>query len=238
MRQALRIPDRRELPAAWLRQHRDFLLAEVASTPAAERRRRRLMIALVPAVFVLLAASAFTSYSLTREPKHLESIGCYDAASLAGNVAVVDANGRDPVSICTQVWQQGALGAHLPKRLEACVLDTGAIGVFPTSRGNTCASLGLAPLPATYAAEARRFAALRNAIVRRLGGPASGSSKRGPRCVGKTAAFAVVRRELDARGYGDWGIEIAGGDFTAARPCAEPSFDTGAKTVYLLPASR
>jgi hypothetical protein len=47
-----------------------------------------------------------------------------------------------------------------------------------------------------------------------------------------------VRRELVARGYGDWKITIAGGTFTASRPCAEPSFDTGARTVYLLPAAR
>jgi len=104
------------------------------------------MIALVPAVFLLLAATAFTSYSLTREPKHLASIGCYDAASLTANVAVVGPDGRDPVSICAQVWQQGALGANPPKRLEACVLETGAIGVFPSAGASTCGNLGLAPL--------------------------------------------------------------------------------------------
>lgn len=50
--------------------------------------------------------------------------------------------------------------------------------------------------------------------------------------------MAFVRHALDTRGYGDWQIKLTGGTFTAARPCAEPSFDTGAKTVYLVPASR
>jgi hypothetical protein len=32
-------------------------------------------------------------------------------------------------------------------------------------------------------------------------------------------------------------LKVAGGTFTRARPCAEPSFDTGAKTIYLIPVS-
>jgi hypothetical protein len=111
-------------------------------------------------------------------------------------------------------------------------------GVFPASGRDTCGALGLAPLSAGYATEAKRFAALRNALVARLGEPASGSSLRGPQCVGRSAAERFVRGALDVRGYADWRVEIAGGGFTPARPCAEPSFDTGAKTVYLLPARR
>jgi hypothetical protein len=234
----LRVPDRRELSAAWIERHRDHLLDELSRQPAAERRRRRLVIALVPAVLVLFAATAFTTYALTREPSHLESVGCYDRADLEANVAVVSADGRSPVAICSEIWQEGALGTNVPKRLEPCVLETGAIGVFPGSGADACSKLGLAPLPASYAADAKRFAGLRDAIVSRLGEPASGASKRGPQCVGKVDAQAFIRHELEARGYGDWQITIAGGSFTPQRPCAEPSFDTGAKTVYLLPASR
>jgi hypothetical protein len=46
-----------------------------------------------------------------------------------------------------------------------------------------------------------------------------------------------ARRELDIRGYSDWKIESVG-DFTAARPCADVSFDTGGKTVFRIPGSR
>jgi hypothetical protein len=152
MTEKLRIPDRRELPAAWIDGRRDYLLAELAGRPAASRRRRRIVIGLVPAVVIaLFVATAFTTYALTRKPTHLESIGCYDRASLSANTAVVSADGRDPVTICAQVWRQGALGADVPTQLEACVLQTGAIGVFPRSNGgDTCGTLGLARLPASY----------------------------------------------------------------------------------------
>jgi hypothetical protein len=238
MSSRLRIPDRRQLSTVWIERHKDHLLDELARQPATERRRRRLVIVLVPAVVILLAATAFTAYSLTREPTHLESIGCFDRADLAADTAIVSTDGRDPIAICSEVWQQGALGTSVPERLAACVLQTGAIGVFPGASRDTCGTLGLAPLPPSYAAEARRFAALRDAIVARLGVPASGSSKRGPQCVGKVDALAFVRHMLDTRGFGDWRIEVTGGSFTSARPCAEPSFDTDAKTVYLVPASR
>jgi hypothetical protein len=237
MTQKLRIPDRRQLPAAWIELRREHLLDELAPAAGVERRRR-IVIALVPAFLVLLAATAFTTYKLTRNPSHLESVGCYDSASLAANTAVVGTDGRDPVAICSEIWQQGALGRPIPKQLQACVLKTGAIGVFPATGDDTCGALGLAPLPASYAAQAKRFAALQQAIYARLGTPASGSSKRGPQCVGKSAAVTFVRRALVTHGYRDWQITVAGGTFSASRPCAEPSFDSGAKTVFLIPAAR
>jgi hypothetical protein len=148
MTEKLRIPNRKELPAAWIEQRRDHLLAEIAGRAAPSRRRRRLGIALVPAVLLLLGATAFTTYTLTRQPTHLESIGCYDRASLDANTAVVSADGRDPVTACAEVWRQGALGPNVPTQLEACVLQSGAIGVFPRSAGgDTCGSLGLARVP-------------------------------------------------------------------------------------------
>jgi hypothetical protein len=237
MSDQLRIPDRRKLPAAWIEARRDQLLNELALRPAAERRRRRLAFVLVPALLILFAATAFTTYALTREPNHLESIGCFDRADLAANTAIVSADGRDPVAICAEVWHQGALGKNVPKRLEACVLQTGAIGVFPGSSG-TCGRLGLAPLPASYAAAARRFGALRDEIESRLGTPASGAARRGPQCVGEAQAVALVQRALSKDGYRGWRVRVAGGRFSSTRPCAEPSFDTGAKTVYLIAAAR
>ena len=238
MTDQLRIPARRELSSGLLERHKAYLLNEFALLPGRERRRRRLVLVLVPAVIALLAATAFTTYALTREPTHLESIGCYDRADLGSNTAVVNADGREPVAICADVWRQGALGnGKVPKRLEACVLETGAIGVFPSAAANTCGKLGLAPLPASYAGNAKRFAALRDAIVAQLGEPASGSSDRGSQCLHEPAARALVRRALDAYGYSAWRIQTTGGSFSAERPCAEPSFDSGDKVVLLTPAT-
>jgi hypothetical protein len=235
----LSVPARRDLPPGWVERHKQHLLSELARRPALGRRRRRLTLVLVPAAILLLAATAFATYALTREPTHFESVGCYDRADLRANTAVVNADGRTPVAICADVWRQGGLGnGTVPKRLDACVLATGAIGVFPSSGGDTCAKLGLVALPASYASEAKRFAALQDAIIARLGRPASGSSRRGPQCVGAKEATAFVKRELDAHGYRDWQIKTAGGQFSAERPCAEPSFDTAEKVVLLLPGQR
>src|SRR5207244_12768834 len=116
----------------------------------------------------------------------------------------------DPVASCSDVWHQGALGTPVPKQLVACVLQTGAIGVFPRAGRDTCGGLGIAPLPPSYAAEARRFAGLQDAIVKRLGVPSSGSSKRGPQCVGQTAAIAFVRHVLEPPRFPDWDLQSAG----------------------------
>jgi hypothetical protein len=107
------------------------------------------------------------------------------------------------------------------------------VGIRPPSA--TCEKLGLADLPASYAQEGKRFAALRDAIVAKIGEAASGSSRGGPQCVGGDEARAVVQRELDSHGYGDWTVMAAGGEFSGAQPCADVFFDGGAKTVFLTP---
>lgn len=238
MTDELFLPPERDLPPGRLHERKEHLVSEVSVWDrAARRRRRRVVLILVPAVVVLLGLTGFTTYALTREPTHLESVGCFETAALDGNVAIVNADGRDPTAICGELWGDGAMGpGHAPERLAACVLETGAIGVFPSSGEDACERLGLADLPPTYAAEGKRFAELRDAIVDHLGEPASGSSlgDRGLKCVGEEEARALVRRELDAHGYEDWGIDLSQA-FTAERPCAEASFDGAEKTVVLIP---
>ena len=235
-----RIPSTRPLPDSWLRSYEAYLVHEVAAQLALERRRRwRLLLALAPAVVVLLVATAFTTYRLTREPTHFETLGCYERASLRANTAIVEADGRDPTSICAELWRRGDLGdLRAPPKLAACVLESGAIGVFPSARADACTELGLAALPPTYAAEGRRFAALREAIFAELGEPASGSSRGSAKCVAEADARTIVRRALDAHGYGSWQVEVAGDGFNAARPCAEVSFDGKREVVLIVPAPR
>src|SRR5262245_46786661 len=103
MNDQLPIPQTRELPARWMELRKEHLLGELALQPAAERRRRRLTLVLIPAAITLLAATAFTTYALTREPTHLESVGCFDRADLEANTAIVNADGRDPAVICAEV---------------------------------------------------------------------------------------------------------------------------------------
>jgi hypothetical protein len=216
---------------------RGTLRAELAAEErAAQRRRSRLALVLVPAVLAVLAVTGFTTYALTREPSHLESVGCFETAELDGNIAVVNADGRAATAVCAELWRQGDLGpGPAPKSLAACVLETGAVGVFPSSGKDTCEQLGLADLPLSYAAEAERFAALRDAIAADLGA-SYGSTERDPKCLREEEARALIRHELDARGYEDWSIEVIGGGFTE-RPCAAVGlgFDGERKVVFLVP---
>jgi hypothetical protein len=238
MNDETRIPAQRDLPPGRLQQRKEHLVREVSMwNRTARRRRRRLVLVLVPAVVAVLALTGFTTYALTREPTHLESVGCYATAELDGNIAVINADGRDPTAICAELWREGDMGpGPAPERLAACVLETGAVGVFPSSGAGTCEQLGLADLPLTYAAEAERFAALRDAIVAKLGTPPSGASEGDLKCVREEEARAFIRQELEAHGYEDWDIEVIGDGF-AGRPCAEVlvGFDGEGKVVSLVP---
>jgi hypothetical protein len=239
MNDETRIPAPRDLPPRRLQLQKEHLVREVIMWERATlRRRRRLALVLVPAVLAVLAVTGFTTYALTREPTHLESVGCFETAELDGNIAIVNADGRGARAICAELWLQGDMGpGPAPKSLAACVLDTGAVGVFPSSGKGTCEQLGLSDLPPTYAGEAKRFAALRDAIAAELGA-SYGSTERDPKCLTEDEARALARRELDARGYGNWSIEVIGGGF-AEGPCAGVGlgFDGERKVVFLVPES-
>ena len=232
-----RIPARRDLASGRLQLRREHLVSEVTIWEReAQRRRRRLALVLVPAVLAVLAVTGFTTYALTREPTHLESVGCFETADLDGNIALVNADGRAPTAICAELWRQGDMGpGPAPESLAACVLETGAVGVFPSSGNDTCEQLGLANVPPTYAAKAERFAALRDAIAAALGA-SYGSTERDPKCLREEEARVLVRRELTARGYEDWSIEVIGSGFTAS-PCAAVGlgFDGERNVVFLVP---
>jgi hypothetical protein len=238
MRLEKMIPAARDLPRGRVSDRKTALLSELADWSSnARRRRQRRVLVLVPAVLAFLAVTGFTAYALTREPTHLESVACYDRAALDANVAVVSSDERHPLEICGELWRTGAFGEEGESpQLAACVLPTGAIGVFPSSGSSTCGALGIAELPPSYPDAAARFAGLQSAIYARVGEPASGSSRGGPQCVGEDEARMIVRRELIVRGYSDWEILLAGGEFSPEQPCADVSFDTAGGTVLLLPA--
>jgi hypothetical protein len=237
MTDGLNLPAERDFPPGRLSRRKEHLVSELSAWDGAvRRRRRRLFLILVPAAAVLLAVTGFTTYALTREPTHFESVGCFETADLEGNVAIVSSDGRPPTAICTEVWQQGAMAARAaPNNLVACVLDTGAIGVFPSSGGSTCEQLGLADLPPTYAAERQRFAELRDAIVAHIGEPPTDTSPNTLACVSETDARAFIRRELDAHGYEDWGIEGLGDDYAGEHPCLQVAFDGERRVIMLVP---
>jgi hypothetical protein len=229
------IPSARDYPEGRQELWRDHLVNELSRHDGAVRRqRRRLVLALAVGVSVLVAASGFTTYAMTREVTQVDSVGCFDAADLRANVTIVSADGRDARAICAEVWR--ADGASPAPSLEACILESGVVGVFPATGAGTCARVGIADVPPGHAVEAKRFADLRAAIAVHLGEPPSGSSRGSSKCLGERAARRAVRRELDAHGYARWEIEVAPGvAFTDERPCAEVSLDAGREVVMLIP---
>jgi hypothetical protein len=232
----LKIPAERDFP----RGHQERRARHVVRELSGIRRRRRLVLTIVPAVLVLLtAATGFTAYSLLRtEPSHFESIGCYDRADLGGDVTVVSADGRGAVAQCRELWDAGAVGEQRPPRLAACVLATGPIGVFPSVDDRTCERMGLADLSQQGEAESQRFVRMRNAVYAKIGTPASGSSRGSSHCVGEARARTIIRQILDMHGYADWKIAMAEDGFAPDRPCADVSFDGGTRTALLFASSR
>jgi hypothetical protein len=231
-----KIPAERDFPHGQMERRARHLVRELSAT----RRRRRLVLTLVPAVVVLLtAATGFTAYSLLRtEPTHVESIGCYDRPDLSSGVAIISPDGSSAVKQCRKLWEGGAMSGPVPQQLAACVLDTGPIAVFPSTDGRTCERMGLADLSARGRAESERFVQMRDAVYAEIGTPASGSSRGSSHCVGEAKAREIVSRLLDRHGYADWMIITSGGEFSAQRPCAEISFDGSSKIAVLRPVRR
>ena len=226
------IPEERELPFARLQMRKEHLVAETERSLGAPRRQRRRWIlgALVPAAVLLLAATGITTYVVTRSATHLESVGCFDRADLEANTTIVAADGRDPVAICAELWSEGVMGpAPAPAELASCVLESGAVGVFPASGPETCNSLGLPKLASDYAGDVEIVADLHASLVGRFATD----------CLDESAGRRLVEQELAARGVVGWKVEVAPGDsFDAERPCAEFGSDAGRKVAWLFPVEQ
>jgi hypothetical protein len=203
-------------------------MSELAASPPTARLRRRRVALAFAAVAVVAVATGFGAYALTRdEPTHVDSIGCYGAASTSADVAVIGNTAADPVEACAELWRRGdmAPGVSTAPPLQACVLETGAVAVIPSGEAGACHAIGAARLSEKGRRELRLLGGVQAALVERLGA----------RCVGEEHARAIAARELAARGLGSWTVEVAG-EFGDDRPCASPSIDRARRAVVLLPA--
>ncbi len=230
--------DRDRLPEVSESAHGRALLEEIidmaqpttttrpASAPPPTPRRAGRSRLLIPTVAAAAALSmGFTVYALTRNVTEPSGIGCYAEANTGANTVVVGADGRSPVAVCEAVWAGGAFGTGTIPPLAACVLTTGAVGVFPGGP-ETCAGLDLSPLDgATYPGEVGDFIAFRTAVVDRF---------RAAGCLNEQAATDAVRDEFTARGLSGWTV-VTESRFSAARPCASLAFEPKAKRVLLVP---
>jgi hypothetical protein len=212
MSERLDVPTDPRLPEDRWRQRRDHLVDELGRATRLRRRRRLVAAVFIPVVALGLVAAAVLA---SRSPEITAHLGCYDAPSVEANTVVVDADGRLPTAICAELWARGEMDpvTKAAPPLEACVLRTGPVGVFPADPPGVCERLGLAPLRTEgYHTTTGRIGALRDALVRRVNPDR--------RCLDEATATATVRRELDRRGLTDWTIKVERGSFAGNRPCA------------------
>lgn len=212
MSELLDLPADPRPPEPRWRQRKDHLVEELRRASRRRRRRRLAAAVLLPVAVLSLVAAAVV---ISRSPRITAHLGCYAAPSVEADTTVADADGRPPTAICAELWASGAIypGTRTVPPLEACVLRTGPVGVFPADPPGVCERLGLAPLRTEgYHTTTGRIGALRDALVRRVNPDR--------RCLDEAAATATVRRELDRRGFGDWTVKVEPGSFAGNRPCA------------------
>jgi hypothetical protein len=144
-------PPEREFPAGRLQQRKEQLVSQIDGTPAARTRhhpRRVLVLAAAFAVAGILAAAAYAGYALTQGATPVATIGCYETDSLDANTAVLTKGTNAPVAACAATYASAFPGSRQPAAFAACVLSSGAVGVFPAdTTGDTCKSLGLSEAP-------------------------------------------------------------------------------------------
>lgn len=232
------LPPERDLPPGRHNLRRELLMSEIqkgSSEPTYRKRRQRVFAILAPVAVLAVAAGG---YAVTRGEEAVASgIGCYAEASLEADASIVEATGDNPVQVCTDLWEQGAVrqGASEPPAMIACAAD-GAVHVFPSEDAGTCAQLGLAPLPDDYEAAAARFDELRDDLTAAL----STASADADGCLSPTEARKLAKDALSRYGFEDWTVVDGGGlngsGFDRDRPCANSvAFDGTERTVVLVP---
>lgn len=136
---------------------RDQILAKDRDVVDLDQRRQRRRRAV--AIGIALAAAAATAAAIlvaTRNPTQVSSIGCFAEASISADTAVVAATGPNPVEPCRRLWEAGDMDLDVDSPdevppLVACVLDSGAVGVFPATSCGEVDSDGNDPGPGPVA---------------------------------------------------------------------------------------
>lgn len=194
--------------------------------PRLQRLRRttpRRRVYLIPLVAVVVLGAATLAWALTRGPTQHLSVGCYASLDLEARTVVVPATEGSAVETCEKVWLDGTFGRP-PPPLEACVLPSGAVGVFPDPRGDGCARLNLVPAPGD---EGSAVVELQKALVDTFL----------ERCIAEPEARQIVQAELTRLRLEDWRVATSG-RFESARPCASLAFDEEGREVLLVPIPR
>jgi hypothetical protein len=203
----------------------------VGYLPKPEPPYRRRWRVYATSIVAAIAVGGGVAYAVTyRQPTKRLDVECFSQPSLTGTATVVPSNGRDPITVCREVFTTGGVGSGEPTpNLEACVLASGAAGVFPAAdgAGDVCRRLGLAAMavpsprvPAPFPA----VAGLRDRLVAGMSGA----------CLGLPQAEALVVTELRRARLTDWTVTVTT-PFSPGRPCASPGFDEPGRRVLIVP---
>jgi hypothetical protein len=221
-----------DTPGARALFERIVATASSEETPREAPRRtwvRRRAWILVPALVVALSAAG---YGISRRVSKPLLVACYQQPSLKANRAEVPPIGRDPLSACRPLWKPGAkfnpAGRAVPS-LTSCVLNSGAVGVFPSIAGSdTCRALGLAhPVEGDTKSD-------ENQVVLKVEGALADRFLSA--CLTRPEAIELARSELSRNGLHDWKV-VSNSPFTAQEPCASAAYDLDQRTITLIPVS-
>ena len=170
------------------------------------------------------------AWALTRGTTQHRTVGCYQAVSLQATT-VIEAVKGSPVSTCASVWKRGDLGQPIPARLEACILPSGAIGVFPSAERDPCTKLHLPAVSRRTSASVGTtvgITRLKNELVNTF-------LSRG--CLGEKQAVKLVNAELARLSLSDWQVRNNGA-FRSTAPCASVAVDEAAHVVLIVPVPK
>jgi hypothetical protein len=186
-------------------------------------RRRRIY---AVAAIALAVAMAGTAWALTRGTQKI-TVGCYAATSTTARTIVLPADTTSPVQTCRRAWQRGDFGTPRTPPLQACVLPSGAVGVFPGK--HACEQLKLSPLaaPAPSGRSGKQGSPvdLRNMLVR---------AYLGRRCLSRSAGLHLARSQIRNLNLAGWNVRITT-PFTNRRNCTSYAFDELNKLVLIVP---
>jgi hypothetical protein len=137
---------------------RDTLEQIVRTTPRRTRfalvaKPLRLRTAVVVACVPLAAGIVAVAIVLARGTGRNLTVHCYTRADLAAPAVRTSTRLESPIDACRQAWRSHPIGTFPSSAaLEACLLRSGSVAVFPSPRGRVCRMLRLQP----YAASTER----------------------------------------------------------------------------------
>jgi hypothetical protein len=217
------VSDRRDLPSA------HALFAEITARPP-RRIRRRTMIVVI-ALLVLAIASvlgAFAFVDRASEPNPSVRPLCFERAD-RDSLAIVGV-GSDLDQACAALWgAEGGFAGPAPAAFDRCLLDTGAVGVFPGESGSVCDDLGLPSVRSSSFAERLRAAGIDGGetLLQQCKDRAPGT------VVAYADASAIVEGVLAKHDITGWTIEPGDHLLRPAEPCASLYFDDATETAVI-----